>query len=143
MNDKTVIRIRDFNRFYLSVMEFYEKNYLGSEYSMTESRVLYEIYGHDECSADDIVKQLHIDKGYLSRIIKRFENRQILQRKKSEKDARFYKIQLTEKGKQTAGELIQKSNQGIKEIIQSLSEKECIQLEEAMDTISRLLAERN
>lgn len=143
MNDRTVMKIRDFNRFYLSVMDFYENNYLGSEYSMTESRVLYEIYGHEECSADDIVKELHIDKGYLSRIIKRFENKQILQRKKSETDARFYEIRLTEKGKHITEELIQKSNLGIKRIIQSLSENECIQLEEAIDTMSRLLAGRD
>lgn len=142
MGNKTVIKIRDFNRFYLSVMDFYENNYLKSEYSITESRVLYEIYEHGECSADHIAKQLHIDKGYLSRIIKRFENREILQRKKSETDARFYKIHLTDVGSRIVEELIQKSNQEIADMIRVLPENECIQLEEAMDTISRILAER-
>lgn len=143
MKDRTILKIRKFNRFYLSVMDFYENSYLDSDYSVTESRVLYEIYENEECSAEDIVRQLHLDKGYLSRIIKGFESRQLLHRQKSQTDARLYKIYLTEKGKSITEELIRKSNQGIENIIESLSEKECIQLESAMDTIREMLTERN
>lgn len=120
-------------------MDFYENRYLDSDYSITESRVLYEIYESKECSADDIVKKLHLDKGYVSRIIKKFENRQILQRKKSQTDARSYHIRLEAKGVEITERLISISNQGIGNIIQSLSEEECVRLEDSMDTIKKIL----
>lgn len=143
MNENTVLKIREFNRFYLSLMNFYENHYAGSGYSITECRVLYEIYEHAGCSADDIVKQLHFDKGYLSRIIKRFEEKGILERQKSETDARSYKIYLTAKGKRISEELIQKANREIECLVHSLSESKCAQLESAMNTIEEILAERN
>lgn len=143
MNENTVLKIREFNRFYLSLMNHYENRYAGSDYSITESRVLYEVYENAGCSADDIVKQLHLDKGYLSRIIKRFEGKEVLERQKSETDARSYKIYLTAKGRRISEELIQKTNQEIECIIHSLSESKCVQLENAMNTIRKILAERN
>lgn len=139
MENKTILKIREFNRFYLSTMDFYENKYLNSDYSMTESRVLYEIYENGKCNADDVVKKLHLDKGYLSRIIKRFENKLILQREKSQTDARFYHIQLTKKGKKVTEALIDEANQGIGNIIQSLSDEECSQLEKSMELIKKIL----
>ena len=139
MKNETILKIREFNRFYLSTMEFYENKYLNSDYSITESRVLYEIYENGKCNADDVVKKLRLDKGYLSRIIKRFEKEQILQREKSQTDARFYHIRLTEEGKKITEALISESNQGISNIIQSLSAEECIHLENSMNAIEKIL----
>lgn len=102
---------------------------------------MYELYGREGCTADDITKQLHIDKGYLSRIIKRFEKGELLRRQKSDLDARFYKIHLTEKGRGVTKELIERSNQGIRKLTEHLSEEECRRLGEAMDTIERILKE--
>lgn len=141
MDDDIVLKIRNFNRFYLSVMNFYENNYLNSDYSMTESRVLYELYGEEGCTADDITKKLHLDKGYLSRIIKRFEKGELLKRQKSELDGRSYRIHLTERGRSITEELIERSNQGIRRLTEHLSKEECRQLGGAMDTIERILKE--
>lgn len=62
MKDRTILKIRKFNRFYLSVMDFYENSYLDSDYSVTESRVLYEIYENEECiqleSAMDTIREM-------------------------------------------------------------------------------------
>ena len=63
MNDDTVLKIREFNRFYLSVMNLYGNHYAGGHYSITETRVLYEIHRHEGCSAEYIARKLHIDKG--------------------------------------------------------------------------------
>lgn len=100
---------------------------LNSDYSITESRVLYELHKRKECTADDIVRQLHLDKGYLSRIIKRFEKEELLKRQKSELDARSYKIHLTGKGIGITEELIERSNQGIRRLTEHLSEEEFIE----------------
>lgn len=143
MDDEIVLRIRKFNRFYLSVMDFYENHYLNSDYSITESRVLYELYEREGCTADDIIRRLHLDKGYLSRIIKRFEKGELLKRQRSELDARSYKIRLTEKGKGITEELIERSDQGIRRLTEHLSKNECFKLGKAMDTIEKILTERS
>lgn len=141
MDDEIILKIRNFNRFYLSVMDFYENNYLNSDYSITESRVLYELYGREGCTADDITKKLHLDKGYLSRIIKRFEKGALLKRQKSELDARSYQIHLTEKGRCITEELIERANQGIRKLTEHLSEEECRRFGEAVDIIEKILKE--
>lgn len=142
MKETTVLKIRDFNRFYLSIMDFYVNSYLSSDYSITESRVLFEIYEKEECNADYIVKRLRLDKGYLSRMIKRFEGGGLLKRQRSDADARSYKISLTRKGKDITEALIDKSNREIGSIIERLSEKECTELEKAMDKIKRILGKK-
>lgn len=124
-------------------MDFYANRYLDSDCSITESRVLYEIHEMKECTADDIVKKLHLDKGYVSRIIKRFENTQILQREKSQTDARAYLIRLTAEGIRFTESLISRSDQEIGSLISPLSEEECVRLEDSMDTIRKILDRRS
>lgn len=141
MHDQTILKIREFNRFYLSAMNFYENSYRCQDgtYSLTEARVLYELSEYETCSADAIVRKLHIDKGYLSRIIRNFESRGLLERQKSKTDARSYQIRLTGKGHALIQSLSQESNRGIEPLLRGLSAEECRRLELAMHTIQELL----
>ncbi len=139
MHEQTILKVREFNRFYLSVMQFYEHSHLGSAYSIAEARVLYELDRQEACRADQIAKELHIDKGYLSRILKRFEREGLLQRQRSADDARAYEIRLTEKGKAVIAELIQKANRGIAPLLRHLSAEECRELESAMGAVQKIL----
>lgn len=116
MKEKTVHRIREFNRFYMPTLELLGNHYLDSEYSVTEARVLYEVFYNNGCNASYIAKAMNIDKSYLSRIIKKHEKSGYIFRKSSEKDSRAFEIYLTEKGKERARDFIQKSNEQIGEI---------------------------
>ena len=40
---ETIAKIRAFNRFYMPSMNLLGEHYLGSEYSVTEARVFFEI----------------------------------------------------------------------------------------------------
>lgn len=102
--------IRKFNRFYLPYFQLLTQKYLNTEYSVAEARILYEIYECKEISARDIVGSLHIDKGYLSRILKKFESRSLIERKVSQNDSRMTVISLTKNGALLAEELIMESN---------------------------------
>ena len=66
---KIIDTIRKFNRFYTVNMGFLNSNYLDSSYSVAETRILFEIKMNESCTQSDIVKILHIDKSYLSRIV--------------------------------------------------------------------------
>ncbi len=69
---ETVYKIREFNRFYTVLLGLLDRNFLNSEYSVTEIRILFELENNDGCSAVDLIEKLYIDKGYLSRLIKGF-----------------------------------------------------------------------
>lgn len=137
--ERTVRRIRAFNRFYMPLLRLLDNHYLGSEYTPTEARVLFEIYSHDGCNAASIARVMNIDKSYLSRIIRSYEKKGYLIRAVSETDSRAYHLHLTEEGLILTKDFIQKSDQQIGEMIRSLSQKECNDLMEALDTATKIL----
>lgn len=136
----TVNEIRKFNRFYTVNMGFLSAEYLDSEYSVAETRILFEIKTQKICLQSDIAKELHIDKSYLSRIIKRFEKNGLVYKRKSEKDKRAAYLTLTEKGLDETEKLIQLTNYKIKEQIKNLEPDECRKLCSALDTIMTILS---
>lgn len=136
----TVEKIREFNRFYLPVMDILDSCYLDSEYSVTEVRILYEIYGNEKCTANLIVGKLHIDKSYLSRILKKLEGDGILAKKVSEDDTRSMEISLTEKGVNCYTEFVERANSEIFALLENLTDAECRKIEAAIDTITKLIS---
>lgn len=139
MQEKTVSKIREFNRFYLPALGLLGNQYLGSEYSAAEARVLFEIYRADGCNAAYIAKALNIDKSYLSRIIKKYERNGYLFRIVSEKDSRAFELHLTKKGLQRVEDFIRRSNLQIGGILQPLTDKDREKLLIALDTIVGIL----
>lgn len=119
---QTAEEIRKFNRFYLPCFNLLTQKYLNSKYSIAEARILYEIYDHREISARDIVSALHVDKGYLSRILKKFEMESVIEKKVSKVDSRRSLISLTESGMLLAEKLIAESNIQISKELEGLSE---------------------
>lgn len=137
--DKTISEIRKFNRFYTVNMGFLNSNYLDSQYSIVETRILFEIKMHKTCIQSDIVKTLHIDKSYLSRIVQRFCERGIVEKLKSNDDKRRTTITLTAMGNAETERLIQLTNQQIKAKLAGLSPDECNHLCSALNTIISIL----
>lgn len=137
--ENTVLRIREFNRFYMPALDLLGNHYLGSEYCATEARVLFEAYENDGCNAAHIANKMNIDKSYLSRIIRQYEKDGYLVRTVSEHDQRSLDIHLTESGKERAEDLIRRSNQQIGGIIGPLNEEECQALVDALDRVMDIL----
>ena len=107
---KTAEKTRAFNRFYLPYFHLLTQKYLSSEYSVAEARILYEIYDNERISATEIVSRLHVDKGYLSRILKKFETKALVTRTASKSDSRKAMISLTDTGWVLAEKMISESN---------------------------------
>nr|WP_302591442.1 MarR family transcriptional regulator [uncultured Marvinbryantia sp.] len=137
--NKTIAKIRAFNRFYMPSMNLLGDHYLGSEYSVTEARVFFEIYENEGCNAAHIAQLMNIDKSYLSRIIKKHEKSGYIHRERSAEDSRSYHLFLTDDGKARAEDFIRKSNEEIAKVIRGLSSEEEQQLTGALETITRLL----
>jgi DNA-binding MarR family transcriptional regulator len=132
-------RIRSFNRFYTNIIGLLDQHFLGSPFSLTEGRVLYEICNTEECSAKKIRESIVIDEGYLSRILDNFVKRGLIKKTRSPTDGRLWIIVPTEKGKREFSTLNNKSNELISRMIEKLSEKEREELLKKMDGIRALL----
>src|SRR5215471_6338763 len=91
--------VRGFNRFYTKQIGLLRKGYLGSPFSLAEVRVLYEVIHRKPPAAADLAKDLGLDPGYLSRMLRGFEKQGLISRSSAPDDARQNHISLTEKGR--------------------------------------------
>src|SRR5438876_11396747 len=89
---------RAFNRFYTRQLGFLDEGLHSSPFTLTEVRVLYELAHAPRQTPSDIAGFLHLDAGYLSRILKKFEGRGLVRRERSSDDARSSRLSLTPAG---------------------------------------------
>ena len=137
--DKVIARIRAFNRFYTSTIGVLDKHILESNFSLSEARVLYELSQMGDCTARKITQQLKMDEGYLSRIIDRFIQHGLVQKKRSDADKRAYYLSLTAKGKTQFQKINTASVRAVREMIRSIPEKDVELMLMMMESIQNIL----
>lgn len=139
---KSAIRqVRAFNRFYTDILGLLEKHLLNSDYSLVEVRVLYEIHEAKAIQASQIMQAITIDKSYLSRVLKRLENDDLISKQPVENDARAVQVSLTKQGRALFESLNNASDQQISQLITSLSAQQRKELVLHMESIMKLLQE--
>ena len=131
--------IRNFNRFYTHQLGLLDKGLLGSPFSLTEARVLFELAHREAATASEIARDLRLDFGYLSRLLKRFESTKLLNRVRSASDARQSSLALTKKGRDIFTELDRSAKKQVTALIQPLASDQRATLLGAMQTVQRLL----
>src|SRR5262249_13506978 len=110
-----------------------------SSFSLTETRVLYELSHREHPTASEIARELGLDAGYLSRILLRFEKKGLVARQRSAIDARQSHLQLTSEGKRAFAPLDHGASRQVGSMLKALSDTERAQLVGAMHRIQRLL----
>lgn len=137
----TTSKIRSFNRFYTAHLDILSQHYLDSEYSLTEIRILYEISESKTTTAQKITEILNLDKGYLSRILKRFLKENLIVKIASDEDKRAFNIKLTDSGNELLSILNTKSENKIDGKIEKLNSSEKEILVNSMHTVRNLLTD--
>jgi DNA-binding MarR family transcriptional regulator/GNAT superfamily N-acetyltransferase len=132
--------VRLFNRFYTKQIGLLNEGLLDSPFSLTEVRVLFELAHRDGWTASELGADLGLDPGYLSRMLRKFQDRGLIDRKPSKSDARQNLILLTAKGRDEFEPLNAASNTQIQAILQKLSAPDRHQLIRSMHIIENLLA---
>ncbi|MHA4808937.1 MarR family winged helix-turn-helix transcriptional regulator [Flavitalea flava] len=140
MVQNPVNAIRSFNRFYTNIIGLLDRHLLDSPFSLSEARVLYELYHQEGLLAGDIVSNLKMDKSYLSRMLDQFTRKQLITRSRSATDARAVHIFLTAKGKKEAEALGRASTKQIADILGGISEIQTKQLVHYMQEIQKILS---
>ncbi len=99
MEDADVTAVRRFNRFYTQTIGALDARFLGTDASLPEARLLFEIATREPVTASVLQDVLGMDAGYLSRMIARFQTRGWVVRAVREDDARARDLRLTEAGR--------------------------------------------
>ena len=132
--------IRRFNRFYTKQIGVLRDGHLDSPFSLAEVRVLYELAHQDGPTSADLARELGIDSGYLSRILRGFERRELVEKTKSENDARQAHLRLTDAGRAAFAGLDSRADDEIAALVERVSRDDWRRLTDAMRTIERVLA---
>lgn len=137
-----ITAVRAFNRFYTRQIGILDEGLLDSGFSLTEARVLYELAHRDGPSAADLVRDLGLDPGYVSRMLKGFERRGLLVRAPSATDARQSVLALTDSGRAAFAPLERASEAQVAAMLAPLDSAGRAALVAAMDQVRDLLGSR-
>jgi DNA-binding MarR family transcriptional regulator/GNAT superfamily N-acetyltransferase len=135
----SVQAVRSFNRFYTKQIGVLQQGWLGSPFSLAESRVLYELAHHEQPTATDIGKELGLDAGYLSRMLRSLEHRGLVRRTRSNADGRSAHLSLTPQGQTVFARLNQQTQQDVAARLRKLSAADQRRLVAAMHVIEEVL----
>jgi DNA-binding MarR family transcriptional regulator/GNAT superfamily N-acetyltransferase len=138
-----IAAIRRFNRFYTQRIGVLREGLHESPFSLAEARVLYELAHRPPVTASALAKDLTLDPGYLSRILRRFAAQGLIERSRSEADGRQNFITLTASGRAAFAPLDHSSRDEIGTLLAALAEPEQRRLVAATQSIEALLTERS
>lgn len=132
--------IRHFNRFYTRRIGVLREGLLQTQFSLTEVRILYEIANRKHPSAAELARDLAIDPGYLSRLLRGFVVRGLVEKSSDARDRRQNRLSLTAKGAEVFAGLDQRQNQEVASMLDGVPHSEQARLLKAMRSIESILA---
>ncbi|TMC68762.1 MAG: MarR family transcriptional regulator [Chloroflexi bacterium] len=136
---KRVSAVREFNRFYTSRIGVLDEGYLSSDFTLAEVRVLYELAHRTTATASELGRDLRIDAGYLSRILRGFSQCGLVARMTAEDDGRKAILRLTPRGKTKVTPLEARARDQIGTLLDNLPLSDQERLVASMRTIEQTL----
>ncbi|HEV3239197.1 MAG TPA: helix-turn-helix domain-containing GNAT family N-acetyltransferase [Casimicrobiaceae bacterium] len=141
--EQRIAAVRRFNRFYTQRIGVLREHLLDSAFSLTGSRVLYEL-AHwpargDPPNATVLAGRLALDAGYLSRILRAFEQQGLVRKQRSVADGRRKALRLTGRGRRQFAQLDARSQAEIGTMLAQLSAAGQARLVAAMQAVGGLL----
>ncbi|MBR0696797.1 helix-turn-helix domain-containing GNAT family N-acetyltransferase [Bradyrhizobium lablabi] len=141
--DKTlegqIAAVRGFSRFYTRKFGIIEPKLLHSPWTLQEARIVYEIAHRDGCTATDLVRDLDLDAGFVSRTLQALQRKQIVARKPSKTDKRVNEVTLTAKGRAAAADLDNRSRREVAALLRQMDGNRRAAVVRAMGTIEQSL----
>ncbi|HKW89943.1 MAG TPA: bifunctional helix-turn-helix transcriptional regulator/GNAT family N-acetyltransferase [Candidatus Acidoferrales bacterium] len=133
--------VRQFNRFYTKQIGVLREGFLDTQFSLTEGRVLQQLAQRDNLLANTIARDLELDAGYLSRILRDFVKRGLVEKMRSASDGRQSHLAITAAGRQALALLDQRANEEVGKMLRQLPAAGQGRLIDAMRTVEDLLGD--
>ena len=133
--------VRHFNRFYTRAIGVLREGLLDSAFSLAEARVLYELAHRERPTAGALARDLGLDAGYLSRILRRFERKRLITRKPVASDRRAQSIALAADGRAAFRVIDARSRNEVRALLTPLPDAAQATLIGSMSAIERTLSE--
>ena len=136
----SVAAVRRFNRFYTRQIGLLDEGLHHTPFSLTEVRVLYEIFHRPGITATGVREALGLDAGYLSRLLRGLRRQGLVSARAETADRRRRTLTLTERGLRTFEGLNARSSEEVGAMLARLSRPQRRELVRAMRGIEDLLA---
>jgi DNA-binding MarR family transcriptional regulator/GNAT superfamily N-acetyltransferase len=137
--DEEVEAVRRFNRFYTRQIGVLNEGLLESPFTLAEARVLYELAHQDGPTAAALARDLALDAGYLSRLLRGLRRRGLVAGSAAEADRRRSLLSLTRKGREAFARLDRRSRAQVDALLGPLDSAGRSRLLAAMGTVGSLL----
>jgi len=138
-NSRRIEAVRTFNRFYTRRIGVLSEGLLHSEFTLTESRLLWDLAHAETVTASELASRLDLDAGYLSRLLRGFSRRGLIKRTRSKADGREVLLSLTAAGRRAFAPLDARSQEEVGAMLAAIPEGQQQDLLQALSTIERLL----
>jgi DNA-binding MarR family transcriptional regulator/GNAT superfamily N-acetyltransferase len=138
MTVEMVAQVRRFNRTVTQRIGVLNENYLASDRSLGQNRLLWEI-GVDGCDVRSLRERLDLDSGYVSRLLRALESTGHVVVEASPADRRIRIARLTDAGRAELATLDRRSDDVAAAILRPLNARQRAHLVAAMADVERLL----
>jgi DNA-binding MarR family transcriptional regulator/GNAT superfamily N-acetyltransferase len=134
-----VQEMRAFTRFYTAEVGALDEGLVGTQHSLPEARVIWELAQHAAVEVVQLRRDLDLDSGYLSRILQRLDADGLVARDRSPDDARKQVVRLTSSGRAAYAALDGRTAEQTRARLGSLDQDDQVRLLDAMATIRSIL----
>jgi DNA-binding MarR family transcriptional regulator/GNAT superfamily N-acetyltransferase len=133
-------QVRAFNRFYTREIGLLRQGLLGTQFSLTQARILYELGTNRGLRPSDLAEGLDLDPGYLSRLLQAFEKKGLVLRTTSKQDRRSQVLALTPQGRREFKRLNSRSRAEAAEMLSRMNMTDRRRLVESMASIRAMMS---
>ncbi len=141
--EPSIAAIRRFNRFYTARIGVLQEGLLATPFSLTESRLLYEFAHREHATATELSRDLGLDAGYLSRLLRGFKERGLIKSAPAPHEARHLQLRITPAGRRAFAPLDTRTQSEITRLLAGLTDAEQRDLLQSMARIEQLLDDKN
>lgn len=142
MMTELVSQVRSFNRHWTEVLGLLDQGLLGTEYTLAEARVIFELGQQRVWERLALRDRLAIDASFLTRVLTRLEERGLVKATPSPEDGRRLTLGLTKKGRSAFRALDGRSTRQIEALLRPLSADQRRRIASSMTVISHTVRPR-
>ena len=141
MEEKILDLLQKINTIYRSAQKYATRELSKNDISAIEAAILTKIC-NSSAPQDEISKEIGVDKAYISRVLAKMEEKNLILKKNSQKDKRIREIEITKLGKEKLNIRQQILVNWCEETLGDISLKELNLLTEAIEIISNKANEK-